>query len=111
MAAPLRGPPIVPTAALSPDRRANSGCIGSHDPRPFSCVLLSCPRSCFRRILDVKLFLRGQPSFEMLSPFSVENLEDDSGHSFRVHPGYLALPAHVRSLRQIKLEIDDRRKL
>src|SRR6266849_6656432 len=101
------GPPTVPTATLTPDPRANSGCVCSNDPRPF---LGTVSLSLFRRILlGVKLLLRRQPSFQMLSPFSVENLQDDSGHSFRVRPSHMALPTHVRSLRQIKREIHDRR--
>src|SRR5260370_7745520 len=78
-------------------------------------TFLSRPRnhfllSRFRLILPgMKLLLRRQPSFEMLPSLSVENLQDDSGHSFRAHPRYLALPAPVRSLRQIKLEIHDYR--
>src|SRR6266849_10419732 len=101
------GPPTVPTATLTPDPRANSGWIGSNDPRPFLATLSLL---LFRRILlCVKLLLRRQPSFQMLSPFSVENLQDDSGHSFRVRPSNMALPTHAGSLRQIKGEIHDRR--
>src|SRR6266404_346534 len=101
------GPLTVTTVTLSPDPRANSGCIGSNDPRPFLGTLSP---SLFRRILlGVKLLLRRQPSFQLLSRCSVENLQDDSGHSFRVRPSHMALPTHARSLRQIKREIHDRR--
>src|SRR6266436_3396078 len=83
------GPLTVTTATLTPDPRANSGCIGSNDPRPFLDTLSP---SLFRRILlGVKLLLRRQPSFQMLSPFSLENLQDDSGHSFRVRPSPFAV--------------------
>src|SRR5216684_4121302 len=103
------GPPTVPTATLTPDPRANSGCIGSNDPRLFLATLSP---SLFRRILlGVKLLLRRQPSLQMLSPFSLESLQDDSGHTFRVRPSHLALPTHAGSLRQIKREIHDRRAL
>src|SRR5260370_25468112 len=101
------GPPTVPTATLTPDPRANSGCIGPNDARLFLATLSLL---LFRRILlGVKLLLHRQPSFQMLSPFSVENLQDDSGHSFRVRPSHLTLPTHAGSLRQIKREIHDRR--
>src|SRR5260370_17333778 len=90
------GPPTVPTATLTPDPRANSGCIGSNDPRLFPGAL---SLSLFRRILlGVKLLLRRQPSFQMLSPFSVENLQDASGHTFRVRPSHLPFPPPPLSL-------------
>src|SRR2546425_6281222 len=97
MVAASGGPPTALTATLAPDRRANSGCIGSNHPRaflsahsrrihavsfkppePFSSVLLSCSRSHFRRILlGMKLLLRRQPSFEMLPPFFVKNRSEE----------------------------------
>src|SRR5260370_19266736 len=97
------GPPTVPTATLTPDPRANSGCIGSNDPRLFLATLSLL---LFRRILlCVKLLLRRQPSFQMLSPFSVENLQDYSGHSFRVRPNPMAPPPHPGSPPHVQPQI------
>src|SRR5437879_13238559 len=97
MVAASLGPPTALTATLAPDRRANSGCIGSSHPRaflsahsrrihavsfkppePFSSVLLSCSAAHFPPILlGLTLLLARHPRCAMLPPFFVTILHHD----------------------------------